>query len=129
MTRAPGARSRLGRLLGARAAARRATALGLARATLRGLHRRGVRACVIGSLAKGGFRTTSDVDYLIEDRGRLTESQVISVIEGPMRGFAFDVVFAERADPVLLAMMHKEAARGASAVTRPRWRAPLRRKA
>jgi transcriptional regulator with XRE-family HTH domain len=114
-----GARSRLGRLLGGRAAARRATALGLARATLHALRRRGVRARVIGSLAKGGFRATSDVDYLIEDRGRLAESQVTSAIERSMRGFAFDVVFAERADPVLLAMMREEAAHGASAVRAP----------
>lgn len=33
-----------------------------------------------------------------------------------MKGFPFDVIFAERADPALLEMMRAEARRGASAV-------------
>jgi len=117
----PGRRpeSRLDRLFGARAAGRRKTALALARATLRALRKRGVSARIAGSLAKGGFRATSDVDYLIEDRGRLPESQIVEVIEASMKGFPFDVVFAERADPVLLRMMRAEAECGTPAFRAP----------
>lgn len=108
--------SPLERLLEARAAERRKTALALARATLRALHKRGVSARIAGSLAKGRFRASSDVDYLIEDRGGLSESRVVEIIEASMKGFPFDAVFADRADPVLLEMMRAEAEHGAPAV-------------
>lgn len=111
-----GAGSRITRLLHARGLARQSEALALAKATLRNLREAGVSARIVGSLAKGNLRTDSDVDYLIEDRGGLPESRISSLIEAAMRGFPFDVVFADRADPVLLRLMREEARRGASAV-------------
>ncbi len=111
-----GAGSRITRLLHARGLARKSEALALAKATLRHLRQAGVSARIVGSLAKGNFRTDSDVDYLIEDRGGQPESRISSLIEAAMHGFPFDVVFADRADPVLLRLMREEARRGASAV-------------
>jgi len=72
--------------------------------------------CIVGSLSKGGFRADSDVDYLIENRGGVAESRVMAIAEATMQGFPFDVTFADRADPKLLAMMREEARRGAPAV-------------
>ena len=112
VTPASAAGSRIGRLFRARGEARRSEALGLAKATLRKLRRAGVTARVVGSLAKGGFRADSDVDYLIENRGSLPEFRIGDLIESAMRGFPFDVVFAERTDPVLRRHMREEAKRG-----------------
>ncbi|OGA06705.1 MAG: hypothetical protein A3D95_11075 [Betaproteobacteria bacterium RIFCSPHIGHO2_12_FULL_69_13] len=109
-------RSPLGRLMIARASERRARALELVRATLGRLRRQGVSARVVGSLAKGGFHVGSDVDYLIENRAGLSESRIVTIIEAAMRGFPFDAIFAERADPRLLELIREEAERGASAV-------------
>lgn len=119
MTAAPGANSRIARLLRSRGLARRGEALALAQATLRKLRKVGVSARIVGSLAKGTFRADSDVDYLIEDRGGLTESRVSGLIETAMRGFPFDVVFADRVDPILLKFMREEAKRGASVIRAP----------
>src|SRR3989304_5541174 len=109
-------RSPLGRLMIARASERRARALELVRATLGRLRRQGVSARVVGALAKGGFHVGSDVDYLIENRAGLSESRIVTIIEAAMRGFPFDAIFAERADPRLLELIREEAERGASAV-------------
>jgi transcriptional regulator with XRE-family HTH domain len=113
-----GAGSRLGRLLAGRALERRRRALALAARTLQALGREGVSACIVGSLAKGTFRAGSDVDYLVEDRGGVPESRVMAIVEASMKGFAFDVTFADRADPRLLAMMREEA-RGGTPAVRP----------
>lgn len=101
--------SRLGRLLAARAMERRRRALELAGRAMRALHRAGVSARIVGSLAKGTFRAGSDVDFLIEARGGLSDSRVVGIVEESMKGFPFDVTFADRADPRLLAMMREEA--------------------
>jgi len=111
-----GAGSRIARLLRARGLARAREARALAETALRRLRKAGVSARIVGSLAKGTFRADSDVDYLIEDRGGLPESRISILIEAAMRGFPFDVVYADRADPVLLRHMREEARRGASAV-------------
>lgn len=108
--------TRIERLFAARAEARRGEALRLAAGALRALRKAGVRGRIVGSLAKGGFRVDSDVDFLIEDRGRLGESRVAAIIEAAMGDFPFDVVYAERVDPVLLRAMREEARGGAPAV-------------
>lgn len=116
---AAAARTRIGRLLRARGEARRRSALRLASAALRALAGAGVKARLVGSLPKGTFRADSDVDFLVESRGRMSESDVIALLEAAMHDMPFDVVFAERADPALLELMRKEAKRGASAVRAP----------
>jgi len=114
-----GTGSPIGQLLRSRGLVRRGEALALAQATLRKLRKAGVSARIVGSLAKDKFRADSDVDYLIEDRGGLPESRVIGLIETAMRKFPFDVVFADRVDPVLLKFMREEAKRGASVIRAP----------
>lgn len=114
--RGAAAGSPLGRLMIARARERRARALELAGAALGRLRQAGVSARVVGSLARGGFHAGSDVDYLIEDRAGLSESRIVTIVEGAMRGFPFDVIFAERADPRLLELIREEAERGAPAL-------------
>lgn len=114
--RGAGAGSRFGRLLAAKSLERRRRALGLAGGTLDALREAGVSAQIVGSLVKGKFRADSDVDYLVENRGGLPESTVVSIVESSMDGFPFDIVFADRADPGLLAMMREEARRGAPPV-------------
>lgn len=111
-----GSSTRLGQVLRARGEARRQIALRLSRGALRTLRKAGVSACIVGSLARNRFRVDSDVDFLIEDRGGMTESRITDLIEASMDGFPFDVVYAERADPVLLEIIRAEAKRGASAV-------------
>lgn len=111
-----GARSRLGRLLAGRALERRRRALALAGRTLGALRRQGAVARIVGSLAKGNFRADSDVDYLVEDRGGLAESRITAIVEASMKGFPFDVAFADRADPRLLELMREEARHGSPAV-------------
>ena len=111
-----GGGTRLVRLLRARGETRKHTAVRLAAATLRRLRKAGVSACIVGSLARNQFRTDSDVDYLVENGGGLRESRITGLIEASMDGFPFDVVYAERLDPELLALMRAEAKRGASAV-------------
>lgn len=108
--------TRLRRLFRARAEARRAHAARLAATALRRLRRAGVAAHIVGSLARNKFRADSDVDFLVEDRGGLSEARVAGLIEGAMGAFPFDVVFAERADPVLLELMREEARGGARAL-------------
>ena len=108
--------SRLVRLLRARGEARKQIASRLAAATLRKLRKEGISARLIGSLVTGRFRPDSDVDFLIEDRGGLSESRITGTIERSMGGFPFDVVFADRADPELLKFMRDEVRGGAPAV-------------
>ncbi len=108
--------SQLGRLFARRATERRDRALELAGRTLDALRRSGVSVRVVGSLARGGFRADSDVDFLIENRGGLAESRILGMVEASMKGFPADVTFAERVDARLLAMMREEALDDASAV-------------
>jgi transcriptional regulator with XRE-family HTH domain len=112
---APG-KSRLGHLLHARGEARRQLATRLAAATLRRLKQAGVTAGIVGSLARGTFRAASDVDFLIEQRGGLSESRITDLVASAMQGFPFDVVFAERVDAALLRFLRAEAQRGAPVI-------------
>lgn len=109
-------RSRIEALFARRASERRRRAMALAGRALARLRASGVKAIVVGSLAAGGFRADSDVDLLVEDRGGLSESRILDIVEAEMKGFPFDVTFADRADRSLVAAMREEARRGASAV-------------
>ena len=60
------------------------------------LAERGVKARIIGSLALGKFRQTSDVDILVEDPGALKESQIERIVRTAMRDFPFDVIYARK---------------------------------
>jgi predicted nucleotidyltransferase len=72
-------------------ASRREIAMAKAAAALRALESRGLRAWVIGSLAKGRFDLHSDVDFLVDcDKKREYDAYV--AIEKAMGDFPFDMV-------------------------------------
>lgn len=110
------AASRIGRLLARRAMTRRIEAEALARSTLARLHALGVEARLIGSLASGRFRQDSDVDYLIENAGRLSEAGIVAEIERSMKGFPFDVIFPDRVAPDVRPVIVREGRHGSSSV-------------
>lgn len=88
--------TRLDRLLRERAEARRREAARLALDALNALERAGVRAVVVGSLARGRFFGHSDVDLFVDDRGALAPEVVIAIVERAMGDFPFDVIFGDR---------------------------------
>lgn len=88
--------TRLDRLFRERAEARRREAARLALEALDALERAGVRAVVVGSLARGRFLGHSDVDLFVEERGGLSPESVIAIVERTMGDFPFDVLFGDR---------------------------------
>jgi len=91
----------LSRILRERAAKRLQAAAPRASAALARLEAAGVRARIIGSMARGAFRATSDVDFLVEDRGPLDDAAIEAVVRAEMKGFPFDLVYKDRVPPAL----------------------------
>ena len=91
----------LSRILRGRAAERLRTAAPRASSALARLAQAGVKARLIGSLAKGTFRPSSDVDILVEDRGPLVESAIEALVRAEMKGFPFDLVYEDRVPAAL----------------------------
>lgn len=89
--------SRMSRILRERAARRLEVAQPRAFAALAKLLEGGVRARLIGSMAHGSFRATSDVDFLIEDPGPLGEAAIERIVRAEMRDFPFDLVYVAKA--------------------------------
>jgi len=93
----------MGRTTRERAEARREIACTRAHLLLERLDKEGVEARVIGSLAKGLFRTHSDVDFLIRsstvtpERRALVERVVASCMRGS--GIPYDLVYASDIAP------------------------------
>jgi prevent-host-death family protein len=88
--------SPLSRILRGRALTRLEVARPRAEAAVSRLKQGGVKARIIGSLARGSFRQTSDVDILVEDPGSSTESSIEEMVRSEMGDFPFDVVYAHR---------------------------------
>ena len=91
----------LARILTERAAARYREARELAERALQRLANHGVRARLIGSLAKGTFRATSDIDILIEDAGGSSAQRIEEVAREAIGDFPFDIVFPDEIAPTL----------------------------
>ena len=91
----------LSRILSGRAAARYREARELAARALQQLASHGVRARLIGSLARGTFRATSDIDILIEDAGGLSAQKIEEVARKAIGEFPFDIVYTEEIAPDL----------------------------
>lgn len=66
-------------------------ALKRATKTLKSLEALGLRAWVVGSLAKGGFTSTSDVDFVI-DCPQEREYEAFRMVEREMGAFPFHVL-------------------------------------
>lgn len=88
--------SAISRLFSERAARRLQVAKPRAQAAVRKLLEHGVKARIVGSLARGVFRQYSDVDLLIENRGKLDEATIEEVVREQMRDFPFDLLYADR---------------------------------
>jgi len=88
--------SALSRLFRGRAQRRLEIAQPRAEAAVEKLRERGVKARIIGSLARGSFRQSSDVDLLIEERGTLEEAAIEQIVRAEMGDFPFDLIYAER---------------------------------
>jgi antitoxin (DNA-binding transcriptional repressor) of toxin-antitoxin stability system len=88
--------SAISRLFRERALRRLEIAHPRAEAAVAELGRRGVKARIVGSLARGSFRQTSDVDLLIDERGTLDEDTIESIVRGEMGDFPFDLLYADR---------------------------------
>ena len=84
-----------------------------ARACEAALAREGVRALVIGSLAYGGVRPTSDLDLLIVSYAGKKWSDVSRVAADASRpyGVPVDVIFADTLPPAIRKAMLKDARR------------------
>jgi predicted nucleotidyltransferase len=68
-------------------------------ASLAALREAGVIVEVVGSFAQGRFRSTSDVDFLVLDPGRVSEGKVHDLLAGHLRSAPFDLIFADRLPP------------------------------
>lgn len=90
------AESPLSRIFRDRALKRLAIAGARVDAALEKLAQHGVRARLIGSMARGSFRATSDVDILVQDPGSLDERAIERIVRAEMGDFPFDVVFEHK---------------------------------
>lgn len=70
---------------------RRERAADLALAALQDLEKNGIDAWIIGSLAKGRFTCTSDVDFVVQCE-RTREYDAFRIIEKAMAEIPFDLV-------------------------------------
>jgi predicted nucleotidyltransferase len=107
----------LDRLLARRAQLRLQTVAPQVEATLAAIRAAGVLVDVFGSYARGEFRISSDVDFLVSDRGTLTESAIYAVAFEHMTGTRFDLVFADRVAPGTLELMRGDSRRRDDAVS------------
>ncbi len=73
----------------------RSRAVAATRTALEALAGLGVTALVTGSLAKGGFGPSSDIDLLVTTCPRRLKYAIEGVVEDALGGIPFDVVYLE----------------------------------
>lgn len=103
--------SRLDRLLDLRASKKLAVVAPQVHMALTELRRNGVDVELFGSMARGEFRTHSDVDFLINVRGHLSEVEIFAIISDALKHVTFDIVYADRLNPINLELMRLDAHR------------------
>jgi predicted nucleotidyltransferase len=84
-------KSRIESVMEARTQQRKSAAVERTLAALCALERSGMRAWVVGSLAKGGFGLHSDVDLLVECDTD-SEARLFKIVEAEMRDFPFHLI-------------------------------------
>lgn len=62
-----------------------------------------VRTAVIGSLAKGTFGPSSDIDILVRQCPRHLKYAIEGVVEDALCGFEFDVIYEDELKPATAA--------------------------
>jgi predicted nucleotidyltransferase len=98
-------KSRIEEMIERRIAARRSEAAEKAGRALRELAARGIRAWIVGSLAKGTFSLSADVDFLVECDAAF-DSEAFRIVEAILGEFPFHVLPYRRVrEDVRLAMM------------------------
>lgn len=103
--------SRLDRLLEARALQKLAMVGPQVDYVLKKLREAGVHVEIVGSLARGEFKIHSDVDFLISDKGPLSEVDVFNLTSDHLKDAPFDLVFADKINPKSLELMRSDAHR------------------
>ena len=103
--------SRLDRLLDSRASEKLATVGPQVECVLKKLREAGADVEIVGSLARGDFKIHSDVDFLISDKGSLSEVDVFNITSDHLKDAPFDLVFADKLKPKNLALMRSDANR------------------
>jgi predicted nucleotidyltransferase len=88
--------SRLDRLLDGRASEKLLLVTPQVDLALWQLRKAGVQGDVVGSMARGEFRSHSDVDFLVSEKGSLSEVEVFNLIAENVKAIPFDIVFAEQ---------------------------------
>ena len=101
--------SRLDHLLDRRVSEKLRTVVSQVAAALAKLRQAGVRVELVGSMSRGEFRLHSDVDFLVMDKGRLSETDIFNIISDDLKGTGFDLVFASRLSSQTLALMRADA--------------------
>ena len=91
--------SPLARVLRERALKRLQIAHPRAQACIAKLSKRGAKGRIVGSMARGSFRHTSDVDILVEDLGPLKEDEIERIARREMGDFPFDLIYAHKLSP------------------------------
>jgi predicted nucleotidyltransferase len=86
--------SRLDRLLDSRAYEKLATVGPQVECILKKLRGAGAHVEIVGSLARGDFKIHSNVDFLISDKGSLSEVDVFNIASDHLKDAPFDLVFA-----------------------------------
>jgi predicted nucleotidyltransferase len=103
--------SRLDRLLDSRASEKLTTVGPQVECVLKKLREAGADVEIVGSLARGDFKIHSDVDFLISDKGSLSEVDVFNITSDHLKDAPFDLVFADKLKPRNLALMRSDANR------------------
>lgn len=88
--------SRLDRLLDSRALEKLVSVTPQVDLALWQLRKAGVQVDVVGSVARGEFRSHSDIDFFVSEKGPLSEVEVFNLIAENVKATPFDIVFAER---------------------------------
>jgi predicted nucleotidyltransferase len=88
-------KSRLDGVLDRRASIKLKTISPKIESALNDLRSNGVQVELFGSVARGAFKIHSDVDFLIIDKGGLSETDVFNKVSDQMSGTPFDIVFLE----------------------------------
>jgi len=91
--------SPLARVLLERAMKRLRIAHPRAQSCISKLSKRGAKVRIVGSMARGSFRHTSDVDLLVEDPGPLKEDEIERIASREFRDFPFNLIYAHKLSP------------------------------
>jgi predicted nucleotidyltransferase len=73
------------------------------------LAERGITVLVTGSLAKGGFGITSDVDFLVTDCPKALKYTIEADVEDCMGPIPFDVIYLDEIRPERISHFTREA--------------------